>query len=78
MHRQSGFSVLDGVAVELEQERGAAGPADHGEAVTKRTGVPQPLHGESGVPLERRHVLAVDVIEAGPGSIGEYLDRAFA
>jgi hypothetical protein len=36
------------------------------------------LQGESGVPLERRHVLAVDVIEAGPGSIGEYLDRAFA
>ena len=35
------------------------------------------MQGESGVPLERRHVLAVDVIEAGPGSIGEYLDRAF-
>ena len=32
----------------------------------------------AGVPLERRYVLAVGVVQAGTGGIGEHLDRAFA
>jgi hypothetical protein len=75
MDRQSRLGVFHGVAVELEQERRATGPADHGQAVTERAGVPQPPHADSGVLLERRHVLALDVVEAGPVGIGEYLDR---